>query len=74
MWEKKKKSCSFFKWWEPAKQEYKIIARGVRMLDDNFEDNYELVAEKHKILEAINNLVAKSNSMIMLLSQCILYL
>lgn len=44
------------------------------MLDDNFEDNYEPVAEKHKVLEAINNLVAKSNSMIMLLSLCILYL
>lgn len=29
------------------------------MLDDDFEDNYELIVEKHKVLEAVKNLAAK---------------
>lgn len=36
------------------------------MLDDDFEDNYEVVAKEHKILEAVKILVAKSDSMIRL--------
>lgn len=37
------------------------------MLDDDFEDNYELIVEKHKVLEAVKNLTAKWDSMIRLL-------
>lgn len=37
------------------------------MLDDDFEDNYELIIEKHKVLEAVKNLAAKWDSMIRLL-------
>lgn len=50
------------------------------MLDDDFEDNYELVAKGHKILKNVNKLAAKSNSMIKMLqiiltmlSLCILH-
>ena len=63
----KKKTCNLFKWWEPTKQEYKIIARGVRLLGDDLEDNYEVVAKEHKILEHLNKLVVKLDSMIKLL-------
>lgn len=37
------------------------------MLDDDFEDNYELIVEKHKVLEAVKNLAVKWDSMIRLL-------
>ena len=37
------------------------------MLDDDFEDNYELVAKDHKILKNVNKLAVKSNSMIKML-------
>ena len=63
----KRKICNFFRWWEPTKQEYKIIAKGVRLLDDAFEHNYEVVPDEHKVLELVNKLVAKLNSMIRLL-------
>lgn len=76
-----KKTYNVFRWWEPTKQEYRIIARGVRLLDDDFEDNFEMAAEENKVLEAVNKFVTKSDSMIRLLeiilimlSLCILYL
>lgn len=37
------------------------------MLDDDFEDNYELIVEKHKVLEAVKNLAVKWDSIIRLL-------
>lgn len=50
------------------------------MLDDDFEDNYKLVAKDHKILKIVNKLATKSNSIIKMLqiiltmlSLCILH-
>lgn len=37
------------------------------MLDDDFEDNYKLVAKDHKILKIVNKLATKSNSIIKML-------
>lgn len=57
-----------------------IIARGMRLLDVDFEDNYEVVVKEHKVLKAVNKLVTKLDSMIRLLQvilimliPCVLY-
>ena len=53
----------------------------MRILDDDFEDNYKLVDEEYKVLKAVNDLVTNFDPMIRLLqviliiiSLCILYL
>lgn len=57
-----------------------IIARGMRLLDVDFEDNYDVVAKENKVLKVVTKLVTKLDSMIRLLQvilimliSCVLY-